>query len=136
MAYLLAGKYDTAVALLRERIRLIPETDFSRVLLASALGHLDEVDDAHRIWQVWDTSKGYSAQGAYFERGNQTVKLESLNSTKRVCSIATIHWLAKSSPTISQATSCSTSSRMTTFRHPDSGSVTIAHDGSSGSDAM
>ena len=26
--------------------------------------------------------------------------------------------------------------RMTTFRHPDSGSVTIADDGSSGSDAM
>ena len=51
MAYLLAGKYDTAVALLKERIRLIPGTDFSRVLLASALGHLDEVDEAHRIWQ-------------------------------------------------------------------------------------
>ena len=30
----------------------------------------------------------------------------------------------------------SVSSRMTTFRHPDSGSVTIADDGSSGSDAM
>jgi integrase len=40
MAYLLAGKYDTAVALLEERIRLMPGTDFSRVLLASALGHL------------------------------------------------------------------------------------------------
>ena len=51
MAYLLAGKYDTAVALLKERIRLTPGTDFSRVLLASALGHLDEVDEAHRIWQ-------------------------------------------------------------------------------------
>jgi adenylate cyclase len=51
MAYLLAGKYDTAVALLKERIRLIPGTDFSRVLLASALGHLHEVDEAHRIWQ-------------------------------------------------------------------------------------
>ena len=51
MAYLLAGKYDTAVALLKERIRLIPGTDFSRVLLASALGHLHEVDEAHRIRQ-------------------------------------------------------------------------------------
>jgi adenylate cyclase len=51
MAYLLAGEYDTAVALLKERIRLIPGTDFSRVLLASALGHLHEVDEAHRIRQ-------------------------------------------------------------------------------------
>jgi adenylate cyclase len=50
MAYLLAGKYETAAALLRERILLVPGTDFSRVLLASALGHLNEVDEARRIW--------------------------------------------------------------------------------------
>jgi hypothetical protein len=29
----------------------VPGTDFSRVLLASALGHLGEVDEARRIWQ-------------------------------------------------------------------------------------
>ena len=51
MAYLLAGKYDTAAALLKERIRLMPGTDFSRVLLASALGHLGQVDESHRIWK-------------------------------------------------------------------------------------
>jgi adenylate cyclase len=51
MAYLLAGKYETAAALLRERILLMPGTDFSRVLLASALGHLGEVDEARRIWR-------------------------------------------------------------------------------------
>ena len=51
MAYLLAGKYETAAALLRERILLVPGTDFSRVLLASALGHLGAVDEARRIWQ-------------------------------------------------------------------------------------
>ena len=51
MAYLLAGKYETAAALLRERILLVPGTDFSRVLLASALGHLGDVDEARRIWQ-------------------------------------------------------------------------------------
>src|SRR5271154_6583772 len=51
MAYLLAGKYETAAVLLRERILLVPGTDFSRVLLASALGHLGEVDEARRIWQ-------------------------------------------------------------------------------------
>jgi adenylate cyclase len=51
-AYLFAGKYETAAALLRERIMLVPETDFSRVALASALGHLvlGQVDEARRIW--------------------------------------------------------------------------------------
>jgi adenylate cyclase len=51
MAYLLAGKYETAAAVLRERVLLVPETDFSRALLVSALGHLGEVDEARRIWQ-------------------------------------------------------------------------------------
>jgi adenylate cyclase len=51
MAYLLAGKYETAAALLRERILLMPGTDFSRVLLASALGHLGDGDEARRIWK-------------------------------------------------------------------------------------
>ena len=61
MAYLLAGKYETAVAVLRERILLVPGTDFSRVLLASALGHLGEVDEARRIWQeLKDINPKYS----------------------------------------------------------------------------
>ena len=51
MAYLLAGKYETAAALLRERILLMPGTDFSRVLLASSLGHLGDGDGARRIWK-------------------------------------------------------------------------------------
>jgi adenylate cyclase len=51
MAYLLAGKYETAAAVLRERILLVPGTDFSRVLLASALGHLGDGDEARRIWK-------------------------------------------------------------------------------------
>jgi adenylate cyclase len=51
MANLLAGKYETAAAALRERIRLIPNTDFSRSLLASALGYLGQTDEAHRVWQ-------------------------------------------------------------------------------------
>jgi len=49
-AYLLAGNYETAAAWLRQRVLLVPQTDFSRVLLASALGHLGEVDEAHRVW--------------------------------------------------------------------------------------
>ena len=51
IAHLLAGKYETAAALLRERILLVPGTDFSRVLLASSLGYLGEVDEAGRIWR-------------------------------------------------------------------------------------
>jgi adenylate cyclase len=49
-AYLFARKYETAAALLRHRIMLVPKTDFSRVALSSALGHLDQVDEARRIW--------------------------------------------------------------------------------------
>jgi adenylate cyclase len=50
LAYLLAGKYETAAALLRQRIILVPNTDFSRAILASALGHLGEIEDARRMW--------------------------------------------------------------------------------------
>ena len=49
-AYLVAGKYETAVATFRERIRLLPNTDLSRGLLVSALGQLGEVDEARRVW--------------------------------------------------------------------------------------
>jgi adenylate cyclase len=51
MAYLLAGKYETAAALLKERVILTPGTDFGRALLASALGHLGDGDGARRIWK-------------------------------------------------------------------------------------
>jgi adenylate cyclase len=50
LAYLMAGKYETAAVLLRQRIILVPNTDFSRAILTSALGHLGEVDDARRVW--------------------------------------------------------------------------------------
>ena len=50
MAYLLAEKYETAAALLRQRIVLVPTTDFSRALLASALGHLGELEEARQVW--------------------------------------------------------------------------------------
>ena len=49
-AYLVAGKYETAAASFRERIRLAPETDLSRGLLISALGHLGHIEEARRIW--------------------------------------------------------------------------------------
>jgi adenylate cyclase len=50
IAYVLAGKYETATALLRQRIALVPNTDFSRAILASALGHLGQADEARRVW--------------------------------------------------------------------------------------
>ncbi len=49
-AYLVAAQYDVAAATFRERIRLAPDTDLSRGLLISALGHLDHMEEAHRVW--------------------------------------------------------------------------------------
>ena len=61
MAYLLAGKYETAAALLRQRIVLAPRTDFSRALLASALGHLGEFEEARRVWgELREINPGYT----------------------------------------------------------------------------
>ena len=50
MAHLLMGHYETAAAMFKERIRLAPETDTSRSSLASALGHLGEIEEARRVW--------------------------------------------------------------------------------------
>jgi adenylate cyclase len=50
IAYLLAGKYETAAAMLRQRISLVPNTDFSRAVLAATLGHLGEIEEARRVW--------------------------------------------------------------------------------------
>ena len=44
------GNNETAAAMFKERILLVPETDVTRSALASALGHLGEVDEARRIW--------------------------------------------------------------------------------------
>jgi adenylate cyclase len=61
VAYLLAGKYETAAALLKRRIFLVPGTDFSRAVLASALGHLGDVDEARRVWhELKDINPKYS----------------------------------------------------------------------------
>ena len=51
VASLLAGKYENAAVLLRQRILLVPRTDFTRAVLVSALGHLGEVDEARRVWR-------------------------------------------------------------------------------------
>jgi len=51
MAYLIAGKYATAAAYFRERIVLVPDSDFSRAFLASAQGHMGEPEEARRVWR-------------------------------------------------------------------------------------
>ena len=50
-AYLVAGDYETAAVIFRERIRLVPNTDLSRSFLAVALGHLGEAEEARRVWR-------------------------------------------------------------------------------------
>src|SRR5581483_4297588 len=41
---------STAATLLKQRILMVPNTDFSRAVLASALGHLGEIEEARRVW--------------------------------------------------------------------------------------
>ena len=50
-AYLVAGKFEAAAALFKERIQLNPKTDLSRAFLAVALGHLGETEEAARVWR-------------------------------------------------------------------------------------
>jgi adenylate cyclase len=50
IAYFFAGRYETAVALFRECILLMPDTDWSRGYLASALGHLGRIEEARQVW--------------------------------------------------------------------------------------
>ena len=60
-AHLAAGKYEAAVALFRERIRLVPGTDVSRAFLAAALGHLGRVDEAREVWrELMEINPNYS----------------------------------------------------------------------------
>jgi adenylate cyclase len=64
LAYLTAGKYETAAALLRQRIILVPNTDFSRAILTSALGHLGEVNAARQVWgELMAINPNYSFAG-------------------------------------------------------------------------
>ena len=50
LAHLLMGHYETAAAMFRERLLLAPQTDLGRSTLASALGHLGEIEEARRVW--------------------------------------------------------------------------------------
>jgi adenylate cyclase len=75
VAYLLAGKYETAAAILTQRILLVPETDFSRAALASALGHLGEFEQARRVWsELKEINPRYTFKGHF---GRQPFKNKS-----------------------------------------------------------
>ena len=51
VAHFMLSQYETAAAHFRERVLLVPETDFSRVFLAAALGHLGQAEEARAVWQ-------------------------------------------------------------------------------------
>jgi adenylate cyclase len=60
-AHLVAGRFDAAAALFRERIALAPKTDLSRAFLAVALGYLGEGEEARRVWrELMEINPGYS----------------------------------------------------------------------------
>ncbi len=62
-AYFVEGNYVEAASLLKRRIRLQPETDISRVLLASCYGHLGHEADARREWnEVLGINPDYSVE--------------------------------------------------------------------------
>ena len=50
-AYFVAGNYETAAAVFKDRIAMTPTTDLSRAFLASALGHLGRSDETRQIWR-------------------------------------------------------------------------------------
>jgi adenylate cyclase len=50
-AYFVAGDYETAAKMFRDRITANPNTDLSRAFLASTLGHLGRAEEARRVWQ-------------------------------------------------------------------------------------
>ena len=57
------GDYEMAAKILRERIALCPETDISRVMLASACGHLGLFDEARAVWRdVFRVNPSYSLE--------------------------------------------------------------------------
>ena len=61
MAYLVAGRFETAAALFKERILLVPESDMTRAYLASALGQLGKAEEARQIWrELQAINPGYS----------------------------------------------------------------------------
>jgi adenylate cyclase len=60
-AHFVAGDYETAATCFEDRIAFNPTTDLSRAFLASALGHLNQPDEAGRFWRkLKEINPGYS----------------------------------------------------------------------------
>ena len=61
MAHLLKGNFETAALMLRERVFLVKDTDIGRAWLASALGHIGEIEEAGKIWaELVEINPGFS----------------------------------------------------------------------------
>lgn len=50
-AYYVAGDYESAATLFKDRIAINPTTDLSRAFLASTLGHLGKAEEAREVWR-------------------------------------------------------------------------------------
>jgi adenylate cyclase len=62
-AYFCMGRYEDAAAVLKRRIVRKPDTDMSRVLLASCFGHLGRLEEARSLWQeVLAINPAYSVE--------------------------------------------------------------------------
>ena len=62
-AHFVRGEYEEAATLLSRRIRLYPETDISRVLLASCYGHMGRDADAAAEWaRALEVNPDYSIE--------------------------------------------------------------------------
>ena len=62
-AYFVAGDYQKAATIFKDRIQINPKTDLTRAFLASTLGHLHELDEARRIWaELKEINPEYSAE--------------------------------------------------------------------------
>ncbi len=89
ISYLLAGKYETAAAMFRQRIAAMPETDFTRAMLASALGHLGELDEARRIWgELQKINPKYSFQEHFGRQAYRPEDVERIADGLRKAGVA------------------------------------------------
>lgn len=76
-AYFYGGRYETAVALFRERILMMPDTDASRGYLAAALGHLGRFEDAQQVWtELMTINPGYSMAERLYRTAVQPRQIE------------------------------------------------------------
>ncbi len=77
MAYFFGDRYETAAALFRERILMMPDTDWSRAYLASALGHLGKFEEARQVWaELMAINPSYVMEERLNRRGEQPRQIE------------------------------------------------------------